>query len=106
MKKIVNLTPHPLVIKKVDGSLEKIAPTGSIARVASKTEIVGEVNGISIFKQTFGEVLDLPEAQDDVILVVSRMVKDKVPSRDDVLVPGALLRDSEGNIIGANGLSL
>ncbi len=35
-----------------------------------------------------------------------RMVKDRVPDRADVLVPGAPVRDSEGRIIGANGLSM
>ena len=57
-------------------------------------------------KQTFGDVQDLPEVTENTIFVVSRMVKDRVPNRTDVLVPGALVRDENGNIIGANGLSL
>jgi len=106
MTKIINLTPHSLNIKKIDGSIETIQPTGIIARVSSKVETVGEINGISITKQTFGDVIDLPEPTEDTVFVVSRMVKDRVPDRTDVLVPGTPVRDDKGNIIGANGLSL
>ena len=50
--------------------------------------------------------MDLPDAQDDVVLIVSRMVKDRVPDRDDVVVPGVPFRDTDGKVIGAWGLSL
>ena len=107
MATLVNLTPHILNIIAADGSTVYIPPDGNrIARVGSISSIVATVNGININKQTFGKVMDLPDAQDDVVYIVSRMVKDRVPDRDDVVVPGVPFRDTDGKIIGAWGLSL
>lgn len=108
MQELVNLTPHLLNIVAADGNIVYIAPKGNdnIARVSSNSTIVGTVNGINVTLQTFGKVVGLPDTQDGVVYIVSRMVKDRVPDRVDVLVPGAPVRDSEGKIIGANGLSL
>lgn len=107
MATLINLTPHLLNIIAADGSTVYIPPDGNrIARVASTSAIVATVNGINISRQTFGKVMDLPDAQDDVVYIVSRMVKDRVPDRDDVVVPGVPFRDTDGKIIGANGLSL
>ena len=106
MATLVNLTPHSLNIIAADGSTVDVQPSGDIARVASTSAVVATVNGININKQTFGDVTGLPAAQDGVVLIVSRMVKDRVPDRADVLVPGAPVRDAEGKVISANGLSL
>ena len=106
MKQFVNLTPHILNIIAADGSIVYIPPSGNIARVGSTSSIVATVNGINISRQTFGDVIDLPDAQDDVVLIVSRMVKDRVPDRADVVVPGVPFRDADGKIVGAWGLSL
>ena len=106
MTKLVNLTPHTLNLIAADGSTVDIPPSGNIARVSSTSAIVATVNGISINRQTFGKVMDLPDAQNDVVFIVSRMVKDRVPDRDDVVVPGVPFRDTDGKVIGAWGLSL
>ena len=106
MATLVNLTPHTLNLIAADGSTVDVPPSGKIARVSSTSAIVATVNGINISRQTFGKVMDLPDAQDGIIYVVSRMVKDRVPDRDDVVVPGVPFRDTDGKIIGAWGLSL
>ena len=106
MTTLINLTPHILNIIAADGSTVYIPPSGNIARVGSTSSIVATVNGINISRQTFGDVIDLPDAQDDVVLIVSRMVKDRVPDRADVVVPGVPFRDADGKIVGAWGLSL
>jgi hypothetical protein len=106
MTKFINLTPHTLNIVKADGSIMDIPPDGKIARVASSSTVVATINDINISQQTFGDVIDLPDAQDGVVFIVSRMVKDRVAHRSDVLVPGAPVRDADGKIVGANGLSL
>lgn len=107
MLKFVNLTPHILNIIAADGSTVYIPPDGNrIARVGSISSIVATVNGININRQTFGKIMDLPDAQDGIIYIVSRMVKDRVPDRADVVVPGVPFRDADGKIIGAWGLSL
>ncbi|MDE2105836.1 MAG: hypothetical protein KGL39_51920 [Patescibacteria group bacterium] len=37
---------------------------------------------------------------------VSRLVKDRVPSRSDVVVPHDLVRDANGAVIGCRGFAL
>ena len=102
---IINLTPHDLNI--VHGDLITIVKAENTpARVSSKVEVIGYLNnGIPLYDTVYGEVIDLPQPQDGVIYVVSRIVKNCVPDRKDVLVPGNLLRDDKGNVIGCNGLS-
>jgi len=103
---LINLTPHALNIINNDGNVVDIKPSGLIARVAASSAVIATVNGFSISQQTFGDVVGLPPAADGVMLIVSRMVKDRVADRADVVVPGAPVRDADGKIIGAQGLSL
>lgn len=106
MTTLINLTPHTLNIVAADGSIVDIQPSGNVARVASSSAVVATINGINVTASTWGEVTGLPAAEEGVILIVSRMVKDRVADRADVMVPGAPVRDAEGKIIGASGLSL
>ena len=106
MTKFINLTPHTLNIIDVNNNIMDIPPSGKIARVSSISAIVATINDINVSQQTFGDVIDLPDAQDGVVFIVSRMVKDRIFNRADVLVPGAPVRDADGKIVGANGLSL
>ncbi|NCB47629.1 hypothetical protein EOM81_11505, partial [bacterium] len=99
MKKLVNLTPHVLNVLAADGSIIDIQPSGNIARVSSNSDIVATINGINVSQQAFGDVTGLPAARDGVIFIVSRMVKDRVLNRSDVLVPGAPVRDADGKIL-------
>lgn len=104
--KLINLTPHVLNVIAADGSTVDIQPSGNIARVASTSAVVANINGINVTASTWGDVAGLPAAQAGVVFIVSRMVKDRVADRADVMVPGAPVRDADGKIIGANGLSL
>ena len=106
MTKLINLTPHSLNLIAADGSTVDVPPSGDVARVSSTSTVIDTINGINVTTSTWGDVTGLPDAQDGIIYVVSRMVKDRVPDRPDVLVPGAPVRDANGKIIGANGLSL
>ena len=104
--KLINLTPHTLNILAADGSTVDVQPSGDIARVSSTSAVITTINGINVTASAWGEVTGLPEAEEGVILIVSRMVKDRVANRADVMVPGAPVRDADGKIVGANGLSL
>lgn len=105
--KIKNLTPHKITILNSDGSLVvcEIEPSGIIARVDSKKEAIDIEDGIIFWQATFGEVKDLPEFQQDTYLIVSRLVANAVPERQDVWSPGELVRDDQGRPIGCLGLS-
>lgn len=51
-----------------------------------------------------GEVTDLPDPEDGVILIVSRVVAQALPSRRDLWFPHDMVRDEQGRITGARAL--
>lgn len=101
----INLTPHVLNIFNGDVEIMTLPASGVVARCTQKEEFVANINGITITRQTFGEVYDLPERKDGVRYIVSRMVAE-ASGRDDLLVPGPLVRGDNGQPIGCNGLSV
>lgn len=107
MSTLVNLTPHPIDI--LDGSsgepITSIPQSGSVARVGTERAIIGEVEGIDIYKTTFGEVQDLPEPIEGTYYIVSALVMSALPDRADLLSPGELVRDEDGRVIGCRGLT-
>lgn len=102
---IINLTPHALNLRAADGSIQVIPPSGQVARVAETRVALPPVAGLSVSRATYGAVEGLPDPTEGKIFVVSGMVLAAVPHRADVFAPGPAIRDSEGKIIGADGLS-
>jgi hypothetical protein len=108
---IVNLTPHALNLmpEGPDGPTVTIPPSGQVARCAVDRVQVNTVavDGIAIpVNQTrFGEVSDLPDPQPDTIFVVSALVAQAVPDRQDVFITDDAVRDEQGRIIGARALA-
>ena len=102
---LVNCTPHPLNIVQRDGSILTINPCGIVPRCSSTEVVNGAIGLIDITKQTLGAVEGLPEEIPGVHFIVSRLVA-SASGRQDLLVPGALLRDDQGKVIGCKGLSL
>lgn len=73
--KFINLTPHAIVLQAPDGSRRVFEPSGTVARVSSKSVQLFEVDGIPFVKQVFGEVQGLPtNVDEDTFLIVSGMV--------------------------------
>jgi hypothetical protein len=108
---IVNLTPHALNLmpEGPDGPTVTIPPSGQVARCAVDRVQVDtvSVDGISVpVNQTrFGEVSDLPDPQPDTIFVVSALVAQAVPDRQDVFITDDAVRDEQGRIIGCRALA-
>ena len=101
-----NFTPHNVVI--VIDELEKIViPSDGIARVTeTKTAAPSiDVDGVAVetFVSAFGEVENLPPQEEGIMLIVSALVA-SAAKRDDLLVPGELVRDDGGNIVGCKSL--
>ena len=104
--KIVNCTPHAINFVNDTGEvIRTIEPSGILPRVSSSIEVVGEIDGIPDESTSYGDVVDLPEKQDGVILVVSAMVASRLPDRDDLRIPGRQVRNDRGQIIGCKSLS-
>ena len=106
--KIVNLTPHPIVIINGEDSI-KIEPSGELARCQTTRKVVGtlSINGIDVpaTKTEFGEVVGLPEPKENVAYIVSALVAQACPTRSDLCIPDDSVRDNEGKIIGCRALS-
>lgn len=103
---LVNLTPHAINIC-VDGKqVLEVPASGTVARCSQQSILQGTVNGIPVYKQVFGDVQDLPSSVEGTVYIVSRLVAAAVPNRDDLLIPGALVRDELGKVVGCEGLSI
>lgn len=101
--KIENLTPHDITLFVGDKTIV-IPASGRLARVSSRTETVGKIDGIPITETVFGEVEGLPAPEDGVAYVASSLVAGRVPERSDVFIPNESVRDKDGRIIGCKSL--
>lgn len=100
---LVNLTPHAVNFITADGVQVNVAPEGIIARLEQHDVFSRWIGRIPVYKTEYGQVQNLPDPQPDTIYIVSGMVLSQVPEREDVLAPGALIRNDEGQVIGAGG---
>lgn len=103
---IKNCTPHEINVVREDGTVLSIPASGIIPRCSQSEEKIMSLEGIAITRQTFGDAVNLPPETPGVFLVVSRMVAAAVPGRKDLLVPGPLVRDENGQPCGCRGLSV
>jgi len=107
---IVNLTPHDIVVMAEDRTeLRRYPASGTIARAASKTEIVGELDGVPVARQQFGEVSGLPDPEPGTVYLVSLVVGQAMKGQRDDLYgpdtsPDGAVRDAEGRIVGTRRL--
>lgn len=102
---IVSLLPHVTSIV-IGDSVTFIDPSGTVARCSQTEETVGEVDGIPLTRQTFGAVTGLPAPEEGTWFLVSRMVASALPDRHDLVIPGPLVRDEKGVVVGCRGLSV
>lgn len=100
---LINLTPHAVNFVTADGRQVDVQPEGIIARLEQHDVLSRWIGRIPVYKTEYGEVQNLPDPQPDTIYIVSGMVLSQVPERDDVLSPGALIRNDAGQVIGAGG---
>ena len=102
-----NFTPHNVVIV-INDVTKIVIPSDGIARVTETKTVAPsiDVDGVIIetFKSSFGEVENLPPQEEGVMVIVSAMAASAAKDRNDLLVPGELVRDNDGNIIGCKSL--
>lgn len=94
----VNLTPHPINI--VDG--DTLLKHEVIPRVSEVEEKIDTINGIDIYKKSYGQVENLPDPVNGTFYIVSAMIALACRDRDDLLIPRTV-RDENGRIIGCDG---
>lgn len=111
---LVNLTPHTINIYINDGiEVATIPPSGVVARCKQESEFVGRffakgaACGITVTREKFGAVENLPAYEDGKFYIVSKLVAQAIAgTRSDILVPGPMIRTEDGQPIGCIGLSI
>ena len=89
----------------ISGKMVEI-PSSGLARCASCEELVGEVDGVAVYHNTYGEVTGPPEPQEGTIYIVCRIVAEALKgSRNDVYVVTRTIRNADCQIVGAEGLA-
>lgn len=101
---LVNATPHPLNIVQTDGTVLTLEGSGVCPRCESNELVDRAIGLIEVTRQTLGNVQGLPDPIPGVYFIVSRLVA-SATEREDLLVPGQLVRDDQGKVIGCKGLS-
>jgi hypothetical protein len=101
--KLTNHTPH--AVSMLDGDtnevLYKIA-TSEVARVEEKRLSFPPIGG-TVTHIEYGDVVGVPDPEEGVFRVVSRVTADKLREEgrtDDILFPGTAVRNEKGQIIG------
>lgn len=108
----VNLTPHALYVKTVDGDYVGLAPhPQGAARVVydhlppEQTAIQGRDVRITVAGSP-REIIGLPDPEPGTVYVVSKAVADAAPRyRGDLVSPGRLIRAEDDTVIGCDGLT-
>ncbi|MFI1204809.1 hypothetical protein ACH4VR_36175 [Streptomyces sp. NPDC020883] len=107
----VNLTPHSLNVYDKTGErlIETLPGQGNVRTLESKEIPTGDVEGLPTGDFHFEkEVIGLPEPAEGTVYVVSLVAALGLMAagiaRDDVYVPGGLVRDEKGGIVGCKGI--
>lgn len=120
---IVNCTPHTVFILSSNNCeydshkrcyalkgeaevLYEYLPTRILPRVSMTQEIIGEVEGVTLKRNTYGKIEGLPPHEEGVYLIVSAMCAQACPERHDLLIPTDMVRDAAGNIVGCLSFSI
>jgi hypothetical protein len=99
----INCTTHRVQLMRKGMPDLVLPPATTPAKV--RMVKVGSFKGVDIMQRS-EEVEGLPDKQLNTFYLVSRIVKDAVPDRMDVVVPTDLVRDSKGTVIGAKHVAL
>ena len=102
--KLINLTPHDIVVEYKDGTRKVYPSSGQVARVEVEDVIVGNVDGLPVYKGKPKKLVGIPNPQDGVMYIVSLFVLQNA-NRDDLVSPNTnnAIRDDEGKIVAVRG---
>lgn len=99
--KLVNLTPHSIILLDNEYNMIETIESAGLppVRATEKKEKVWELAGVPVFKTTFEDVVGLPESEEGTIFIVSRIIVDACPERQDLVTTSTIVRkDADGNL--------
>lgn len=96
---LINLTPHVIHLPGMF-----IEPSGLAPRCTEVSAPRGSFAGVELIAREYGQVESMPAPVEDVLYIVSLLVRQALPDRKDIASPGDLIRDESGKIIGAQNL--
>lgn len=102
VKKVVNLTPHEVVVVLENGEKVTFPPSGVVARVATNEEQLRTVYRVPVVKREWGQLENVPEPEEGVFYLVSSVVFEAAQGRKDLLVPDTgktAVRDEKGQVV-------
>ena len=107
--RLINRTPHRVDLIGDDGRIVSIQPESAPIRLAVERTVVETLTigsvPIPICRTTVVAGDGPPEPVEGSLFIVSRLVADAYPDRSDLVVPDRLVRDADGVVLGARGLS-
>jgi len=100
----VNLTPHSITVRMVMKAEVIISASGSLARCTVTSTKVGELDGVPVFQQTFGDPIGIPSPIEGTIYITSTVVA-QAAKRRDVVSPdtGPTAIRQDGQVIAVRG---
>jgi hypothetical protein len=105
-QRLVNLTPHDIDIYNEEQYLIRTLPSEGVARRITTRQEVGRFDGIPLYQTWYHDLEDLPDSEEGTMYIVSLLVRESLPGRDDLASPGELIRDASGKPIGCVGLDI
>ena len=114
---VINLTPHDVNVVNADGNITATyVRSGVVARVTTVKEVCGTIArrehdavGTIIKRVKYGSVENLPEPDGETTYIVSMVVAQACPGRNDLVcpdtAPDAVVRDDNGQIIGVKNFA-
>lgn len=101
---LINCTPHPIVFVQGDGNKTIFPPSGVVPRVSvNSIPIEPSPLPYPVVREVMGKVENLPEFRADQVLIVSRLVFEASPDRQDLIAPdtgAGAVRDGNNRIVG------
>lgn len=105
--KLINLTPHEIVVYREEKIFLSI-PSSGFVRANEVSKLAGNINGIPVKSVSYGAVQGMPEPVEGTIYVVSQITAAALKQQnrtEDIYIVTDAVRDEENKIIGCRSFA-
>jgi hypothetical protein len=104
-KRLLNCTPHPVLIKDKNGHWHYLSPSGITPRVDMKSVDAPDLGPFRVVEKRKQTVYGLPPFEEGTYLIVSTFVASVAHNRNDLVVPDNVKRGGDGKPLYAERLA-